>query len=234
MLRCILTAVLALVLGAAPNSARAEPWWVVWEDGWPEEQGWTRVTSDPPPERWLADGSLFIDSRAANGMYEAYGQSRPGQMSLGQDEMFLMSWSVLVHEVIGPGSDPGILISSDDQWEVSFALRTNRISSTYEPGHWAEFTPYQFHDFMFQSSDVRTYSLFIDGDLALQGNFFESLFYAPGAGWGDNATGRSLSEWARVEVGIVPTSSGSACLLLGICLFRWLSGSATGRGRINR
>lgn len=221
----VLDVMLAMLLGAV--AARASPWWATWEDGWPEEQGWTRWSSDPPAERWLEDGKLFIDSRAAWGISDIYGQLRPGEMTLGPDQTFVMHWRVMVDDVIPAGhTDPGLQASSDDQWDVIFTLGMDNISSFYEPGKWAPFAPGMFHDFLFESTDMRTYSLSIDGTAAFEGTFFESLFYGPGVGWGDVTTDRSLSEWDFMECGIVPEPDALLCMLAGLCICGLLRRSA--------
>jgi len=213
----VLNIMLAMLLGAV--TARASPWWVSWNgDAYPETEGWTRWSSDPPAERWLEDGKLFIDSRAVPGAYEEYGQERPAQMTLAPGETFLMSFRVKVDDVIGTGhTDPGVWVWSDDQWAVGFDLGVDIIWSDYEPTKWASFTPGVFHDFLAASPDMRSYTLSIDGIPALEGSFCESLFYGPGAGWGDVMSGRSLSEWASVECGVVPEPSGILCMLGALC-----------------
>ncbi len=216
----------ALIAG----SAGATPWYVTWTgDAYPETQGWTRYSTDPPAQRWLEDGKLFIDSRAAPFIYEEYGQLRPGEMTPGPNETWRMIWRVKVTEIVGSGSDPGIWVWSDDQWAVGLLLRTNRISSAYESGKWAEFTPYQFHDFVLESPEMRTYRLFIDGSLRLEGLFSESLFNMPGMGWGDVTSGRSLSEWDYVEAGMVPEPSTSLWIMLALCACGLLNRSVVRR-----
>ena len=215
----VLNVMLTMLLGAA--AARASPWWGAWNDGWPEEQGWTRYSSDPPAERWLEDGKLFIDSRADWFIYDEYGQLRPGEMTLGWQETFVAHWVVKVDDIIPTGSEvPGLAVSSDDQWDVFFTLGVDRISSVYEPGTWAPFAPGQFHELWLESSDMRTYTLSIDGTPSLEGSFFQSLFYLPGVCWGDMTSHRSLSEWDYVECGITPEPSSLLCVLAALCVCR--------------
>jgi len=214
----------ALVLAAGAIGLRADPWWVTWTgDAYPETQGWTRYSSNPAAHRWLEDGKLFIDSRAAPFISESYGQSRRGQMTLAPGETFRFSWAVKVTEVLPLRAvDPGIWVSSDDQWDVLLNLGIDTIDSFYEPGKHASFTPGVFHVFELHSSDLRTYRLSIDGTPAFEGVFFKSLFYMPGVGWGDVTTGRSLAEWDWVHAGIVPEPS--AWLLAGpLALVRRMS-----------
>jgi hypothetical protein len=209
----VLNIMLAMLLGAA--TARGSPWWASWNgDAYPETEGWTGWSSDPAVQRWLEDGSLFIDSRAAWGMYEEYGQPRPGEMTLAPSETFVMHWQVRVDEVIDAAhTDPGVWAESDDPWEVAFVLGMDGIHSLYEPGNWAPFTAGLFHDFLLESSDMRSYTLSIDGVRSLERLFFESLFQGHGVGFGDVSSNRSLAEWDYVECGIVPEPSAVLCIL---------------------
>lgn len=193
-------------------------------DTYPETEGWARNSSNPPPRRWLENGKLFIDSRVPWGLWEGYGQSRPGMMTPGVGEMFVMSWTVRVDDVTLGLQDPGVIARSDDQYEVFFVLGVDGIHSAWEPGNWAPFAPGVFHDFRLESDDMRHYELYIDGAPALQGSFFESLFSTPEVGFGDASTGRSLAAWDEVGFGMVtvPEPAGGLSLLAGICLCRSL------------
>ncbi|MBP7745255.1 MAG: hypothetical protein KA383_03925 [Phycisphaerae bacterium] len=199
----------------AVTAARASPWWVSWDgDTYPETEGWSHYSSDPPAERWLEDGKLFIDSRAAPGIYDIYGQLRSGEMSVGPGQNFVMSWRVRVDEAIH--SDPAVFIRFDDYYTVHLSLATNGVYCDTPPGGWAPFVPGEFHEFVFESADMRAFSLYIDGTPALQGTFFEGLPGAPGVGWGDMTSSCSLAEWDWVNCGIVPEPSACACMLVAI------------------
>jgi hypothetical protein len=209
----------ALVLGAV--TAQATPWWASWsgDDGYPETVGWNRFHSDPPPQRWLEDGNLFIDSRGGD-MWEVYSQLRPGEMTLAPGETLRVHWRVLVADC-PVSEDPGVGAKFDDRWTVSFSLGVGMIVSDYEPSKGTTFEPGVFHDFSFESSDARTYVLSIDGVPSLWGNFSESLFDGPGIGWGDHTSVQSLSEWTFFEGGIVPEPNGFLCMVACLGLCRW-------------
>jgi len=222
----VLNIMLAMLLGAA--TARASPWWVSWSgDSYPESEGWLHYATDPPAQRWLEDGKLFIDSRADWYIYDIYSQYRPGEMTLGPQEKVVGHWRIKVDDIIPAGSQvPGLGVASDDQWEVSFILGVDKIISGYEPGNWAAFEPGVFHEFYFESSDMRTYTLSIDGSPALEGDFFESFAYGPGIGWGHITSHKGLSEWDFVECGIVPEPGALSCMLAGFCILGLLRRSA--------
>ena len=214
MMKRLLTLILLFAAGA--NLAPAEPYWVGWTgDTFPETEGWTRYSSDPPAERWLDDGSLFIDSRADWYMSEQYGQPRPGMMSPNPGETFVMHWRVKVHEIIGY-SDPGVSVWSDDQHALVLSMGVDFIQSSEELTT-ASFAPYEWHEFTLQSEDMLTYQLYIDGAPAFDGSFYESAFSLAGAYWGDHSSHRSLAEWDYVAFGIVPEPSSGLSVLVVAC-----------------
>ena len=205
---------IVLLFAVTSVVAPAETYWVEWTgDAFPETEGWTRFTSDPPAERWLEDGSLFIDSRADWFISEEYWYPRPGMMTLEEGETFVYRWRVKVDEVIVE-IDPGVGLMSDDDFTVIFLLATDHVISFYEPEKYASFAPGEYHEFLFESSDMQTYSLYIDSELAFEGAFFDSLFSGAGVSWGDITTHRSLSEWDHVEFGIVPEPASGLGLLM--------------------
>ncbi len=188
------------------GTARGELWWTRYDAQtglYPEETDWTRYASDPPAQRWFQDGKLFIDSRAAHGITDEYGQSRAGQMTLSPGQLFTFRFRIKV-DYVDLFSDPGIDVESDDQHEVLFTLGETAIYSTYEPGKWAPFEPHAFHEFTVESSDFRSYRLYVDDHLGFEGTFFESLFNGAALFWGDMTSSSSLAEWDYVEAGVTP------------------------------
>jgi hypothetical protein len=202
-----------LLLLAGTIAARASPFWVTWEEGWPDQQGWIEGWSIPA-QKWLEDGLLFIDSRAQGGA-DGYYQS-PASLMPGFQETFTLQWRIRVYEST-PTSDPGVIVRADDHYSVAFTLDTHSVHSNYEPGKWASFAPDEFHDFAVQSTDMRVYDLYIDGALAMQGTFFESLFPGPSVAWGDLSSGMSLAAWDSLQYGIIPAPSALFCLLFALC-----------------
>jgi hypothetical protein len=200
---------LAMLL-AAP-AARASPYWVTWEEGWPTEQGWLEGWTNPAPQRWLEDGLLFIDSRSAGGA-GGYYQFPPTLTPTGQ-EIFSLRWRTRVLESY-PYVDPGVTVIADDYYTVGFSMDAQSIHSDFEPGNWASFAPNEFHDFVVESTTMRSYRLYIDGALALEGAFFEGLFPGPYVAWGDLSSGMSLTSWDSVQYGITPAPSAFMHLLI--------------------
>jgi hypothetical protein len=194
-----------LVVGAA----RASPYWIEYEPAnghFPEEEGWTRIWNDGGALRTLEDGCLVIDSRASYEIVDYYRQYLDGHLNPGPAETFLMEWRMTIDEVDGR-HDPGVSVFGDDKWAVGFAFSLDTIESGFEYGVSASFDPGVPHSFEFSSSDMRAYALYIDGQLAIQGSFWESLD-ASHVGWGDVVEGSSsLTRWDYFEFGVVPEPS---------------------------
>jgi hypothetical protein len=203
----------AMALGAA--LAQASPFWVTWDEGWPDQQGWTEGWSIPA-EKSLDDGLLYIDSTAQGG-YDGYYQN-PATVMPGPGETFRLFWRARIDEA--SFYDPGVIVRADDHYSVAFGMGIDFIESNYEPDKWAPFEPGVFHDFLLESSDMRSYNLFIDTVLAMQGTFFESLFPGPYVAWGDLSSPFSLTAWDALQYGIIPEPSSVACVLLVLCCIR--------------
>jgi hypothetical protein len=212
----------SVLLTSAP--VRAEPYWYAYEgNDFPENEGWERWVSDPAPERWLEDGDLFIDSRGLVGSSDDYGIRFDSGVDPGPGETFIMSWRLMVEETTH--RDPGVYVHSDEAWSVSFLFDTDSLISVYEPTVYVDIEPYVYHEYEMRSSDMRNYELYIDGDLAIEGVFFEGFFPLV-VGFGDVASNTSLAAWDYFHFGVVPEPA--TWLMVGItsALFggrRWRS-----------
>jgi hypothetical protein len=218
---CTVIVTALLVVGAA----RASQFWISWDEGWPDQEGWTEGWSGIPATKWLDASLLYIDSRTYGGADE-YG-AFPTTLIPGSQETFVMHWRVRV-DASWPSSDPGVIVVADDHYALAFTLDTSSIHSNFESGKVAPFAPNEFHDFTVESSDMRAYDLHIDGSLALQGVFSQSFLSGPEIAWGDCSSGMSLAAWDTVEYGIVPEPSVPLCLLTALFCAVSLNRSATG------
>jgi hypothetical protein len=213
---------------------QAEPYWIRYDAAsglYPEQEGWTRGVSDPAPERWLEDGKLFIDSRADWFLTDGYAAPLlPGMLTLSPGETFVMRWRVKIDEMIGY-SAPGVLVLSDDHELMSLQMGLDFIELAYGETR-AQFSPYEWHEFTLQSSDMSTYSLEIDGVFGFSATALDESPFAPDAGWGDLSSHRALSEWEYVELGVVPEPTTAGSLIAGTVAVWSLKRSGLRRGRV--
>ena len=201
------------------NSAWAEQYWIAYEgNDFPENEGWVRHVSDPPAQRWLEGGSLFIDSRAGVHTVDNYSIYFDGGLDPEPGETFIMRWRLLVHEAF-PWEDPGVYVISDELWTVTFIFDEGSLLSVYEPNVSAKFEPGVFHEFELRSGDMRRYELYIDDQLAIEGVFFEGLF-SPLVGFGDITGGASLAQWDYFRFGVVPEPATAQAFALGLLVWR--------------
>lgn len=214
----IFRTIVCAVLAAA--ACQAEPYWVSWTGtDYPENQGWTRYSSDPAAQRWLEDGKLFIDSRGGRWTYDECGQSRAGLMTPGPGETFEMRWRLKVDEVAG-GPDPGVYVRSDDGYDVFFLFRSDSMDISCVDVFTLPLEAGLFHSFVFSSSDARTFSLSVDGGAPVSSALFDGVFTGPLVAWGDMTTNASLAEWDYFEYGIVPEPATALCWLAPVICAR--------------
>ena len=222
--RLLTSLALVSILCALPAPATAEPYWYAYEgNDFPENEGWERMWGnwDGPYEgdgaiRTVADGILTSDSRFDTGVYDYTFVERPAQTDPGPGELFVMEWRALIEEEVGePTWDSAAWIASDDGWQVVIGLRPNEIVSAYEHVY-VPIGPGVFHDYRLTSSDMRSYELYIDGDLVRAGNFWEGLTESR-LWWGSMTKGvSSLSHWDYVRVGVVPEPAPVWLLAAGL------------------
>lgn len=213
--------VCVILLAFTSVLAQAEQYWIAYEgNDFPENEGWVRYASDPPAERWLEDGSFFIDSRADVDITDSYAiPFADGNLNPEPGEVFVMSWALLVEE--SHLWDPGVSVRSDDQWAVIFLFDEGSLLSVYEPEVYVEFEPGVFHEFELRSTDMRSYELYIDGEAAIEGAFFESLFSGAHVGFGDLARGgASLAAWDYFRFGVIPEPAAWLMGVIALVVFR--------------
>ncbi len=212
---------LALIstLCAFTASATAEPYWIAYEgNDFPENEGWDYIWSTPRAIRWIEDGALVIDSRASgatNDWYEWY----PEWVNPEPEELFVAEWRLRVDELTIGWRDPTVGVFGDDSWGVGFNFNEDTIVSVYEDDVSAHFEPYVYHNFELRTADMRTYQLYIDGSLAIQGSFWDSLSSLR-VGWGDTVSGgASLTHWDYFRFGVVPEPTSIVAML--VLLVAW-------------
>ncbi len=232
-MKCVLILLVVTMLWAGASLGRAEPWWVNYEaNDFPEQEpGWERVHGSLPAERWIDNGVLFLDKWNTPNTYEYYQMTFDHPIDPQPQELFLLSWRLKVDSVSGY-YDPGVGVTSDpvgsDWYRAAFGFRVDRVLSVFEHGVSAPIAPGVFHDYELRSADMRSYQLYIDGSLAIQGVFAE-VFGPPRVGFGQAMDGASsLAEWDWVRFGVVPEPASLAIGLLGV--LTWPRRSRRGGG----
>jgi hypothetical protein len=207
MRRVLLLAAGLTTLGSFATPVFAEPYWVAYEgNDYPENDGWRRIWIEPIADRWFEDGSLVIDASGSGATDEWYEQY-PAVVAPEAGEMFVMQWRLKVemHSSGWGGADVGIF--ADDRWGVGFCINDDKIRSIFETSHIANYEPGIYHEFEMLSSDMRCYELYIDGDYAFAGTFWESLISNKIA-WGKGTSGpRSVTSWDYFRYGVIPEPS---------------------------
>jgi hypothetical protein len=202
-------------LGALASPAGAEPYWISYEGtDYPENEGWRRMSFEPLADRCLDDGALVIDasqSGATNEWYEQY----PVAVAPDEGELFIMQWRLNVEMFSSGTIGADVAVFSDDCWALSFYMSDDLIRCGLGTGGSANYEPGAYHEFEMRSFDMRSYELYLDGDLAFEGQFWESLM-SNQVGWGKSASGiRSITCWDYFRCGVVPEPN-TAMLLIGI------------------
>jgi hypothetical protein len=215
---------LAVLAGVA--SALATPYWIDWDGtDWPENQGWTRDWGNLHGQheggaiRTLEDGVLTYDSLDP-GVYD-YSYMRPGEMDpCAPNELFLCEWRLKVDVVNGNG-DPTVAVESNDNWEVAFAYAQDHLTSLGEGLLTIPFAPGVWHDYRLVSPDMRSYDLYIDGELAREGVFEFIGFDGPYIGWGDGGqSSGSFHHWDWFRFGVVTPEPSGFLLIVAVTAWR--------------
>ena len=219
------------LIAMVASAATADQYWIAYEgNDFPENEGWLRLWYGAEANRWIEDGALVIDSLHDIGIADFYDMHMNGQLDPEPGETFVLEWRLLVEEVVGH-YDPGVGVFSDEKWGVGLDFREDRVVSVFEDGVAAEFEAGVFHRFELRSADMRHYDLWIDGEVAMLGDFWHGLS-ASSVGWGDFVQGSaSLSRWDYVRFGVIPEPQVSLLLLVvgSLLLGAWRPALATGR-----
>jgi hypothetical protein len=224
----MLTFVLA-ALGLLVAQAGAEEYWITYEgNDLPENEGWERHWGNRQGAhqggaiRTIDDGVLTLDTLYDEGAYDFAKLVLPGQFTPGPGETFVVEWRGMVDETLGDHYDAAVGLRSDDAWTVGFGIFTDHIVSKWDDNVSIAIAPGVFHDYRILSTDMRSYALFIDDELAHEGPFVQRVM-ASSIGWGNVVSGASSrSHWDYVRFGIVPEPcSISMFLVLSAFFARW-------------
>jgi hypothetical protein len=208
--RVSICVVWALLLSAPALSA---PYWVSWDAsmGYPEDNGWSRNWGNWQGQyqgtgalRSLDGGTLTYDSRYDSGVFDISELHR--RMDPAPGETFVLEWRILVEEDSSYMGDAGMGFGSDSAMRLGFTIRPAEVDSGFETAVVLPITPGVFHDYRVTSADMRTYQLFIDGELRRVGSFWQGLSQSYIA-WGDGTqdfVGGSLHHWDYLRFGVIP------------------------------
>ncbi len=202
---------LTISLLAAGGIASAEQYWLTYEgNDFPENEGWERRWGNRQGShqggaiRTIEDGVLTLDTLYDEGAYDFAKLVSPGLFTPGPGETFVVEWRGMVDETLGDHYDAAVGLRSDDAWSVGFGIFTDHVVRKLDAGVSIPITPGVFHDYRLLSTDMRTYALFIDDELAHEGSFTQGNM-ASSIGWGNVVSGASSrSHWDYVRFGIVP------------------------------
>lgn len=230
---------LAAGLAAVTAPASAAPFYMRYDaiKTLPEQEGFTRRTSDPDRliERSVADGVFTLDTRASPWLFDLY-STPPQAFNVAEGEKFRARWRMRTIETdVGANpSDVVFAITNSSAAIVEFFLTPDAI---VEPGvvdigsfQSHSLAPGIPHTFEMRSSDMQLYSLFVDGEFAFDGAFHDfALIGEHVATFGDTISGlASLSQWNYVEIAVIPKPSALAGLTIAVTLVlhrrQWIAG----------
>jgi hypothetical protein len=207
--------------------ALGAPFWVAWEgDDRPESVGYTRSWGNwqGPGQggaiRTLENGVLTYDSLYDPGVWDSYYMANFPFPQPAPGEVAVMEWRLRIDHAYA-GGDPGVGLTTEDGWTLSYMYAEDRIRISSENYLEVPFAPYVWHDYRVVSVALRAYDLFIDGTLAHEGSL-ELTFPGSDVGFGDvgqNFMSGSLHHWDYFRFGIVAVPETST---FSLSLFTWL------------
>jgi hypothetical protein len=179
---------------------------VAWEgDDYPENEGWEREGTGDRSVRSLADGVMTMDSLnnvSGQDYYSAYGAPDPAP-----GEELVVQWRARVNEIEWDNPnfryDPGWSLNTADGWFVAFVLGIDELHDLMQQVD-TPFVARAYHAWELRSGNLRTFNVWLDGDLVSTGEFVLTL---PGASvqWGDFVWGPTSSvDWDYFRFGVVP------------------------------
>ena len=210
--------VAVVAAGLCACLVQAELFWISYDAScglYPEEVGWTRTTHGGGAVRSLADGILTLDSTADSMICDGYGIYRP--TTPGPGETFVCEWRMCLAQHSGFGESL-VSMCADDGGGVAFRYWMDYLQS-YHDGWTVPITPGVFHTYRLESTDMYTYSLWIDGAFVRTGQFDRPGPPTPYAAFGDCGYGGgvlSLTQWDYFRFGVVP-EPGAIGLALAAC-----------------
>lgn len=218
MTRSTVLLVVFLLTGAGER-ARAG-YWVDYEAStglYAEQAGWTRHYSSTygGALRYFDNGSLVIDSRADQGIYDFAEMDR--LIDPGPGETFVAEWRVRVDAHQGQHFDQAIGFARDGYGTLEFGHYPDRVASDRE-GWSVAIAPGEFHTYRIMSSDMIHYGLWIDDTYVRDGAWYLNSLNHSSVGWGDVGqfgAVTSMGRWNYVRFGAIPEPGTALLTLIG-------------------
>ena len=218
--------VVAAALGVMVSTAGADEYWLTYEgNDLPENEGWERHWGNDEGShegegaiRTVEDGILTMDSMYDLRVYDYACHYLYGELDPDPGELFVAEWRVYIEDWVGDYGhwDSKVSICSDEGWLLAFGLFPDHVESQFEDDVYIPITPDVFHEYLLLSWDMRAYELYIDGELALLGSFWDDHVSSKFS-WGDCVSGAaSLAHWDYARFGVVPEPC-SLGLLVFLC-----------------
>lgn len=223
-----------ILLGAV--TLHAEPYWVAYEgDVFPEEDGWKHIygEDDWPPEvfaeRSVEDGVFTLDTLHDSTIFDHYTQ--PLSIAPGPDEVFVAEWRLRVD----PASDPydiSIVIARPGiPGHVDFLFAPEGVYVQFWEAY-IEVAPAVYHSYQLVSSDMDSYSFYVDGELRYSSDFEDVTLLEGFISFGDGAINqRSSAEWDYFRFGVVPEPASQFGAMLFLAISRTVVRYAQARRR---
>ncbi|MBU0641457.1 MAG: hypothetical protein KKB50_21565, partial [Planctomycetes bacterium] len=159
---------------------------------------------------------LRVDSTHDSDACDYYEMVRAGQLDPGRGEVFMMKWRLKIASLAYGPYDSSVGVQSDTGWAAGFCYTEDTVCSAYNADVEVEFAPWEFHDYVMLSPDMRTYSLLIDGTLAFEDQFFDGLLTSRVA-WGDALIGGAgIAEWDYLAFGVVRSPEHAGAGVAGV------------------
>ena len=215
----------AVALTLAANSASADPYWIAYEgNDFPENVGWDRhwgvhvPPGDPnsTPDRSIEDGVFVLDTTSDIWLYDYYEIDRAIDPELG--ETFVAEWRVAVDELLVYWDTTLVIARDDPPGDVTLRFGVDSVLVYTEDIEFQIGAGY--HDFRFESQDMREFDLFLDGSHLHHGLFESESLLQSFVAFGNGAAGASaLSRWDHVRFGVIPEPKAWAVAVLSAALF---------------
>ena len=214
-----------MLLAVGSLAVSAEEFYLRYDaNDFPENEGWERQFSDPGGqiEREIDSGIFRLDTRASTSLYDFYAIQSP-TFDLLPGEELRVSWrmeTVDTQTTYGL-SDVAVGITNSTSAFTKFYLAPDFVSEDEElggdPEHVYAFDQGVPHSFLFVTSDMQEYDLFVDGVFAFHGALHGNALIGPLHVWfGDTTVGRSsLSRWGWIEIAVVPEPHAGLLLVVG-------------------